>query len=185
VRGYVRHCLAPWGGRGGGGVLPRPSVAAADEAGRGLVDRHTTAPHASSSACTADGGRHTAHCCKPYRRPASARRVRLLATVPPIEGLAVQVYRPVRIHCSCCTTAVRVLLFASVGSWPQLYVLTAEPAGRGGSMHSCIYATRIFPQIGVGSGSRLLALLAVGQEYLHPADAILLGPLQYLFIRNY
>jgi hypothetical protein len=137
--------------------------------------------HASSSACTADGGRHTAHCCKPYRRPASARRVRLLATVPPIEGLAVQVYR----HCSCCTTAVRVLLFASVGSWPQLYVLTAEPAGRGGSMHSCIYATRIFPQIGVGSGSRLLALLAVGQEYLHPADAILLGPLQYLFIRNY
>jgi hypothetical protein len=54
-------------------VLPRPSVAAADEAGRGLVDRHTTAPHASSSACTADGGRHTAHCCKPYRRPASAR----------------------------------------------------------------------------------------------------------------
>jgi hypothetical protein len=122
--------------------------------------------HASSSACTADGGRHTAHCCKPYRRPASAR------TAVEFD------YWPLY-------TAVRVLLFASVGSWPQLYVLTAEPAGRGGSMHSCIYATRIFPQIGVGSGSRLLALLAVGQEYLHPADAILLGPLQYLFIRNY
>jgi hypothetical protein len=109
-------------------VLPRPSVAAADEAGRGLVDRHTTAPHASSSACTADGGRHTAHCCKPYRRPASAR------TAVEFD------YWPLY-------TAVRVLLFASVGSWPQLYVLTAEPAGRGGSMHSCIYATRIFHKL--------------------------------------